>query len=246
MRWCRNNLKNRCLVFISIAMVAVSIFCLIKGIRVPDYGGDEVYFATPLLYTNVWGLNAFQFAYSGPLKTIVTAPYFNLFGFNIYSVRLFTIGVYLLSLLVWSLYLVKRKYWIALSATLIAASVNHDLLFLAKVDINQATFHNAITICFFVLFLGILESGTRWWRSLLFICLAVIEMNNHIRNVWIINAFMITALIDSYVMHGRSAAPVRRLRTLIIDKWPVFVGWLISATYFSYILRHFAGNCSVH
>jgi hypothetical protein len=242
MRWCNNSSKNKCLAFVSIAMVAVSIFCLIKGIRKPNYGGDELWFATPLLFTNVWGLNAFQFVYAGPLKTIVTAPFFHLFGFNIYSVRLFTIGVYLLGLLVWSLYLAKKNYWIALSATLIAASVNHDLLYYAKVDMNQPTFHNAVTICFFVLFIGILESGTKWWRSLLFIGLAVIEMNNHIRNVWIINAFLIAVLIDFYVISGRSGSPVRNLRALMIDKWPVFVGWLFSATYFFYILRHFAGN----
>lgn len=231
------KLKNEYLLFFSIAVFSTSILCLLKGIKIPNYGGDELWFATPLLYGS---LN--HSVYSGPMKTIVTVPVFELFGFNIFSVRLFTISTFVLGILAWSSYLIRKRYWVALSAMLLIASVNHDLLFFAKVDINQPTFHNMITILYFIVFLNILESGSKWWSSSLFILLSFAVINNHIRNIWIANAFLFSLLVDYYIMKKKSAPFFKDLGSLQLEKWPIFVGWLICVSYFVCILVYFDGH----
>lgn len=232
-----HKLKNEYFELFSIAVFATSILCLLKGIKIPNYGGDELWFATPLLYNS---LN--HSVYSGPIKTIIAEPIFNLFGFNIFSVRLFTISTFLLGILAWSLYLLRKRYWVALSATLLIISVNHDLLFFAKADINQPTFHNMVTIFYFIVFLNILESGSKWWSSFLFILFSFIVINNHIRNIWIANAFLLSLVIDCYIMRNKADPLLKGLVSLLLEKWPILFGWLICVSYFFYILIHFDGH----
>jgi len=229
--------ENEYLRFFSIAVFLTSILCLIKGINTPNYGGDELWFATPLLDNS---LN--HSVYSGPIKTIVAAPIFDLFGFNIFSVRLFTISTFVLTILAWSFYLLKKRYWVAFSATLLIASVNHDLLFFAKVDINQPTFHNMITVLYFILFLEILESASKWWSSSFFILLSFAVINNHIRNIWIANAFIFSLLVDHYIVRKNGYPFLKGIRNLLLKKSPIFVGWLICVSYFFYVLVHFNGH----
>lgn len=229
-----NKLENEYFRFFSIAVFVTSILCLLKGIKIPNYGGDELWFATPLLYS---GLH--HSVYSGPMKAIIALPIFDLFGFNIFSVRIFTISVFVLSILAWSFYLLRKRYWVALSATLLIASVNHDLLFFAKVDINQPTFHNMITILYFIVFLNILKSGSKWWSSFFFIILSFAVINNHIRNIWIANAFLFALIVDSYFFEKKPILIFKNLKSLLLEKWPIFVGWLICVSYFVYILVHF-------
>lgn len=237
-----NNSNDKYLALIALSVFAANIFCLLKGIRMPNYGGDEVWFATPLLYTKLQDLSPFLFDYAGPIKTIVTAPIFDIFGFNIYSVRLFTISLFLTTILAWCLYLYKKEYWIAISATLLAAAFNHDLLFFAKIDISLVTFHNAITICYFILFINILEYGSTWWRSLLFIFLTVIQINNHIRNIWITNAFLITMMIDNCIISGGLKLGVKNLKDFFFNNWWISVSWLFSVAYLFFILIYFHGS----
>ena len=148
----------------------------------------------------------------------------------------------MLGILAWSSYLLRKKYWVALSATLLIASVNHDLLFFAKVDINQPTFHNLITILYFILFLNILESGSKWWSSSLFIIFSFVVINNHIRNIWIANAFLFSLVIDCYIMRNKADPLLKSLVSLLLEKWPILFGWLICVSYFFYILIHFDGH----
>lgn len=89
-----SKLENAFLGFFSAAVFLSSMLCLLKGIKVPNYGGDELWFATPLLYGD---LN--HSVYSGPIKAFIIAPIFDLFGFNIFSVRLFTISAFVLGVL---------------------------------------------------------------------------------------------------------------------------------------------------
>ena len=98
----------------SLLLFLLSIILLILNIKVPEYGGDEVWFAMNLLNKRIADLSLFEFVYSGPIKTIVTYFVFNTFGFNIYSVRLFSISVYVLGVVAWSFYLSKQKLSIAL------------------------------------------------------------------------------------------------------------------------------------
>ena len=232
-----SKLENAFLGFFSVAVFLSSMLCLLKGIKVPNYGGDELWFATPLLHGD---LN--HSVYSGPIKAFIIAPIFDLFGFNIFSVRLFTISAFMLGVLAWSFYLFRKKYWVALSTTLLIVSVNYDLLFFAKVDINQPTFHNMVTILYFIVFLNILESGIRWWSSSLFILLSVAVINNHIRNIWIANAFLVSLLVDGYIARKQTDLLFKGVGSLLLERWIILVGWLICVSYFVYILVYFDGH----
>lgn len=183
----------------------------------------------------------FQFVYAGPLKALVTSPLFAVFGFNILTVRLFSIGVFISGVVILSVWLARNRQYVASVSFAVMAFANADLLFFARTDINQATFHNTITLLLFIGFLQIIRSGAGRWRSVFFLVLCLVEMNNHIRNIWIINAMVVAVFADGWFANGR------RLRWPDIKKmtgtyWPVFAGWLISASYFFFLLLYFRNN----
>jgi hypothetical protein len=225
---------------------AICFFCsilfLLGKINVPNYGGDEVRFAKPLLYKSVFGLSPFEFEYAGPLKTICAAPIFSMFGFNIYYVRIFSIAVFIFGFAAWCIYLARRKYWVAISATLLAVAANHDLLFFAKTDINQFTFYNAVTACYFISFIILLEKGANWRRSILFILLTLIEINNHLRNIWIINAMLAAAVIESYINLQPVSLNLTNVKLIFKKILPVLVGWCMAVVYFIFIISYFKGS----
>jgi hypothetical protein len=220
----------------------LSIVFLIINIKVPEYGGDEVWFAINLAYKDIVHLSLFEFVYSGPIKTIMTYFVFNIFGFNIYSVRCFSIATYVLGVIIWCIYLSKQKFWIALASSLILFSLNADLLFFAKVDINQPTFHNLFFIFHLIIFLIILKRGPILSISILFILFSFIESNLHIRNIWIMNAFVLAFIFDYYLFINRNLFSIKALKQFLLRAWPILFGWALSSMYFIYITVHFRSN----
>jgi hypothetical protein len=236
--------KNQIKLFISFSvfLFLLSILLMIMGIKDPEYGGDEVWFAVNLLYQRIIDLSLFEFVYSGPIKTILTYFIFKVFGFNIYSVRCFSIAVYVLGIAIWSGYLIKNKLWIALSASLIVFSLSADLLFFAKVDINQPTFHNLFFIFHIIIFLFLVKRGPVLPVSLLFILFSLIESNLHIRNIWIMNAFVFAFAIDYLLFINRNLFSLATMKQFLRRAWPILTGWTLSSFYFIYTIVHFRSD----
>jgi len=226
----------------SLLLFLLSIILLILNIKVPEYGGDEVWFAMNLLNKRIADLSLFEFVYSGPIKTIVTYFVFNTFGFNIYSVRLFSISVYVLGVVAWSFYLSKQKLSIALASGLILFSLNADLLFFAKVDINQPTFHNMFFILHIILFLIIIRNSPNVLTGTMFIVFAFIESNLHIRNIWIMNAFVLSFILDYLLFTSNNPTCLKAIKQFLSKAWPIMSGWVVSLTYFLYTLIHFRSD----
>jgi hypothetical protein len=205
----------------------------------PEYGGDEVFFATPLIFESPANLRLFQFEYAGPLKTLLTWPLFATFGFSVHSLRLFSLATYVFTCLAWCVYLQRKAMPAAAAATLAFFALNPDLQFFARDDINQPTFNDLVVLVHFLVFLVIVENGPRAASSIALLVLSFVDVNAHIRNVWICNALLLAFLFDHAVVHGlsRSSAIVAVRRG-----WPVVAGWAVGAATFAHVLVRFGGS----
>lgn len=224
--------------------IAVGLFLLatalsVARLRYPNYGGDELYFAMPLVARSVESLRLFEFAYEGPLKTLLTWPIFETFGFSLLSVRIFSLMAFAVMAALWCAYLCRRGLRIAAAATLAFFAFNPDLQLLARDDINQPTLHNLVTVLHWLAFVPIVEQGPSPLRVLAFVGLSFIDVNDHIRNVWVSNAFLLAFAVDHFALKGFSGATVK---SAFARGWPVLVGWGIGALEFAYVLVHFAGS----
>jgi hypothetical protein len=202
----------------------VSVIISIWHIASPNYGGDELFFGLPLASTPV-RLRLFQFVYEGPLKTIIMWPIFTKFGFNIYTVRLFAIGVYVATALIWFAYLWLHRMRAAALVGIAIFACNADIVYYGRIDYNQAMFHDFVIMIYFVIFIMII--------------LSFININNHIRNIWIANAFLGALLMDVMTERGVSRAAIFYA---IRNYWSVFIGWGVSVCVFAYVIIRFRND----
>ena len=230
------------ILIISLIIFVVSIGYLFFTIEEPEYGGDEIWFATPLLGKSVLGLRPFEFVYAGPEKTLLSYYFFETLGFNIFTVRSFTILTYIIGVIVWCMYLWSEKLRIASISSLIFFSLNADLLFFAKVDYNQPTFHNLFFILYLVFFFHLLKNHSSTLKGILFIFMGLLFMNLHIRNIWVINAFMFTVFLNFILFESKNSHRNNLLKSFISRYWPIIISFFISAIYFLYVNTKFASH----
>ena len=126
------------LVAIAGAVFVASLAQLVLHIDRPSYGGDELFFAEPLTEWSHRHFSPFKFIYSGPLKLLTGALVFKLIGFSAASVRAISLSAYLLMVLAWCWYLWHERLLVAVAISLLVFGLHADLVFFAKVDINQA------------------------------------------------------------------------------------------------------------
>lgn len=237
------NITDRKMAVAAALVFLCSFLLLAFNIGRPGYGGDELWFATPFMNGGTLArISLFQFVYAGPVKSILTYPLFLLFGFNIFTVRIFSLITFLLIIALWGRFLIRNGQYIALAFSLLAASFNFDLLFFARTDIIQPTFHNLFILLSFLVFLQIMNGKKGVGISLLFVALACVVVNNHIRHIWVLNAYVAVLLIDHWLESGSFSKAVASLPALLKKYRAVLAGWLIAAVYFAYTLVHFSGN----
>lgn len=216
----------------AVLLFLTSIVVLLFLLKVPNYGGDELLFATPLLVHSIQSLQLFEFEYGGPLKTVLTWPIFKVFGFNIVSVRLFSVTMFVLMAVAWCGYLRFRALHIAAAATLAFLALNPDLQFFARDDINQPTLQNLVMTLHLLAFLAIVERGPSALNAAVFTILSYVDVNNHIRNVWLCNALALAFVLDYVSINGLSTKSVL---TAVKRGWPVLLGWAVGAAEFAYV-----------
>jgi hypothetical protein len=230
---------ERYLVWGALGTFVASLVVSLARLRYPNYGGDELWFATPLATGVAPDLRLFEFEYAGPLKTLLAWPLFSVAGFGIVTVRLFSLALFVATVMAWCASAWRRRMPLAAAAALAFFAAHADLQFFARDDINQPTFHDLVVLLHFLAFLAIVERGPTLANSACFLVLSFVDVNDHIRNVWLTNAFVLGFAVDQATRHGVSWSSFSQA---LRRGWPIFAGAAVGAAEALYVLVHFASS----